>query len=355
MHLKKNTQFTCFRKKPIEKLLFTCFLILSPLFFLLSCSDNESSLNDPVDEWILEEKKLRVLSTIEMIDDLVKQIGKQHVATLPLIRNSLDPHTYELVKGDGEKFEYADLIFYNGLGLEHGPSLKHALESKSNAVPLGNAIKEQFPEKIFYLGSMPDPHIWMDIELWMYTVPVIVDSLSAHDPVHADEYHANGETLFKIMEEENLHVRKLMHSIPEERRYLVTSHDAFNYFARSYLALEPELASDEWQKRCEAPEGLSPETQISTTDIQNIIDHLKKYKIHVLFAESNVSKDSVKKIVDAMEEKGERVKIASTPLYSDAMGAAGSAGDSYLGMIRHNAETISRFLKESIDDTTESY
>ena len=99
-------------------------------------------------------------------------------------------------------------------------------------------------------------------------------------------------------------IKSRMQAIPSEKRFLVTSHDAFNYFTRAYLASEDELETDSWQKRFAAPEGLAPESQLSPSDIQHIIGHLHKYNINVLFPESNVSKDSIRKILQARKCKG---------------------------------------------------
>jgi manganese/zinc/iron transport system substrate-binding protein len=132
----------------------------------------------------------------------------------------------------------------------------------------------------------------------------------------------------------------VLQKIPEQKRFLVTSHDAFNYFTRAYLATPNEKTQAEWQMRVEAPEGLAPEGQLSTADIQKIIDHLIEYKIQIVFPESNVSRDSLKKIVHACAQKGLVVKISSGVLYGDAMGAPQSDADTYLKMIKHDADVL---------------
>ncbi len=126
----------------------------------------------------------------------------------------------------------------------------------------------------------------------------------------------------------------------------MTSHDAFNYFARAYLAEEGEIETKDWEKRFAAPEGLAPESQLSVKDIQGIIDHLKQHSIHLLFPESNVSRSSIKKILQAGQEHGLNVSIASCALYGDAMGAPGSEGDTYLKMIHYNARMIAEEMNQ---------
>jgi manganese/zinc/iron transport system substrate-binding protein len=325
---------------------------LSPVcIYLLLClvgcmSDSHTSHIQAVKQWMIPNGKVKVLSTTAMINDLVKEVGGENVDGLTLIVGELDPHSYQLVKGDDEKLLFADLIFFNGLGLEHGPSLQNFLMQQSKAVALGDNIQNENPSLIISYREQLDPHIWMDVSLWAKAVNYIVEALSQKDPVHAEMYRLNGQQLIHRMLEEHAHIREQLQEIPAEKRYLVTSHDAFNYFARAYLAEISENKQD-WQERFVAPEGLAPDSQLSTANIQAIIDHLKKYHIRVIFPESNISRDSIRKIVQAAKEKGLDVKIAMTPLYADAMGKEGSDGDTYLKMIKHNANIIASYLEHN--------
>lgn len=321
------------------------FLIFSLLVGFLSCCQTSQHHNE-VREWMTPNGKIKVLSTTAMIDDIVSRIGGERVDSHILIKGELDPHSYQLVKGDGEKLMFADIIFSNGLELEHGPSLRSYLAKEEKAIRLGNWIEERRPGQILFVDGQPDPHIWMDVSLWAQIVPIIVEVFSQHDPEHAGDYQKRGEGLALEMLKKHQKMREMMHTIPDEKRYLVTSHDAFNYFARAYLASDREKTIEEWKNRFEAPEGLAPESQISAINIQAIIDHMEKYRIRVLFPESNVSKDSIRKIVSAGKEKGLDLSISDTPLYGDAMGAPGSSGDTYLKMIQHNVDTLVKHLKE---------
>lgn len=288
-------------------------------------------------------KKLRVISTTAMINDLVQSVGGDHIASYTLIEGSLDPHSYQLVKGDDEKLGRADLIFYNGLGLEHGASLHYYLENSPKAVSLGGFIYKTHPEKILHVSTQFDPHIWMDASLFAEGIPAIVEALSRSDPEHAEEYAANGKKRQEALQTLHERVKGILHGVPQEHRYLVTSHDAFNYFARAYLA-EPEEPESVWTERFQAPEGLAPDSQISSADIQFILNHIKRYNVPVIFPESNVSQDSIKKIVDAASEQGFHVTIPRERLYGDAMGKSGSEGATYEGMILYNAKLLEHYL-----------
>ncbi len=304
--------------------------------FLGACSSNLSE----VEAWAAQNGKLKVLSTTAMIDDLVGQIGKERIDHIALITGEIDPHSYELVKGDDEKLNLAALIFYNGLGLEHGASLRYQLEHHRNAVGLGDKLLETAPDLILRSGREIDPHIWMDISVWSRMIGPIVEALSQADPEGREFYRANGETLQKVMQQAHKNIYGQLQQIPSSKRLLVTSHDAFNYFTRAYLASPDETAQELWQRRCEAPEGLAPDGQLSASDIQEIIHHLVEYRVQVVFPESNVSRDSLKKIVHACRQKGLEVKIAEHPLYGDAMGPK-----TYLQMIEHDANILTEAWK----------
>jgi len=316
---------------------------------LTGCSEQHQKRQADFQNWIQPNQKVKVLSTTAMIDDLVKQVGGDHVNSLTLIQGKLDPHSYQLVKGDDEKLAFAQVIFYSGLGLEHGPSLQQYLSENPHAVSLGDRISQQQATDVIYVNGQKDPHIWMDISLWAKTVPMIVETLSQKDPSHRQEYEANGQKLLQEMAKAHQQVKEIMQQVPASKRYMVTSHDAFNYFARAYLAEDNEISTGEWQKRFNAPEGLAPESQLSTANIRLIINYLKKYQIHLLFPESNVSRDSIKKIVQAGNEQGLNIAIACCPLYGDAMGEPGSEGDTYLKMILYNAKTLASHMEPALD------
>lgn len=309
-------------------------IFLSSLFFCFwGCSSN--SAQSEMGKWMENNGKVKVLSTTAMIDDLVAQIGGEYIDHLPLIIGQMDPHSYELVKGDDEKIALAEIVFTHGLGLEHGASLRYQLGHHPHVVALGDEIRRSFPEKILFVDGQLDPHVWMDISLWSKSVDPIVRALSERDPAHAEMYKKNGEKVYQEMLAVHEELKKQIREIPSEKRYLVTSHDAFHYFAHAYLGDE-----NSWQQRCKAPEGLAPDGQLSTVDIQRIIDHLFAYHITVVFSESNVSKDSLKKIVSSCALKGLKVKISDQTLYGDAMGSADSNANTYLGMIRHNIAVL---------------
>jgi manganese/zinc/iron transport system substrate-binding protein len=280
--------------------------------------------------------KKKVLSTIAQIGDLVAFVGGDRIESQVLVRGELNPHSYELVKGDDEKISQSQILFYNGLGLEHGGSVASMLAQHPNTLAIGDKIRELHPDKILYKGSQVDPHIWMDVSLWADSVDSIADKLASLDPEGADEYKARAAALKEQMQTTHQHLYTTLQAIPSDKRFLVTSHDAFHYFTRAYLA---DPGESDWGKRFAAPEGLAPDGQLNPLDLQKIIDHLSRYHIEVLFPESNVSRDSIRKIAAAGKQLGLDLRICREALYGDAMKGT------YLEAMRHNANAISHCLE----------
>lgn len=286
-------------------------------------------------------KKIKVLSTIPMIGDLVERIGGEAIDHMTLIRGNIDPHNYELVKGDVEKIQYADIVFYNGLGLEHGASLSYQIQNHRKSIALGNYLLENYKDKIIISEGEIDPHVWMDVSLWKNSIDLVVKVLSDIDFANGEYFATNGTKLLAELHQLDLEMFSLIQEIPEERRFLVTSHDAFSYFARRYFAMADEA---DWSKRCAAPEGLAPDGQLSMGHIRDIVAHLSQYRISVIFPESNVSPDSLKKVREACLEKGIEVSISKNSLHGDSVGEENGSANTYMKMMKKNAEVIHQSL-----------
>ncbi len=304
----------------MKKILGILGLILIIWFVLSKTGEKQGVLQTSV------SCKTRVLSTTAMIGDIVKQIGGGDVQSVLLI------------KGDDEKIDGADLVFFNGLHLEHGASLRHKLKSHPGAVSVGDCVFSKYPELILFEKGQLDPHIWMDVSLWAKIVEPIVEAFCKKDPENALFYQQRGIDVREKMLRFHEDLKSRLQQVPEERRYLVTSHDAFGYFTRAYLAGNEDSVQNSWKKRFAAPEGLAPDGQLGVSDLQKIIDYLAEYRVGVVFPESNVSRDSLKKIIFACKEKGISVRFSNYPLYGDCMGNAGS----YLDMIEHNGSVLIR-------------
>ena len=166
-------------------------LTLVCAFGLFACKADREQKNDKLKIWMSENGKKKVLCTTAQVASLVEKVGGDAIECLTLIQGEHDPHSYQLVKGDDEKFNRADLIFFSGLGLEHGPSLAYRLEHGKSAYSLGDYILKTDPKSIIYIDTTIDPHVWMDVSLWSKTIPFIVEELSKVLPDCKDEIKKN--------------------------------------------------------------------------------------------------------------------------------------------------------------------
>jgi manganese/zinc/iron transport system substrate-binding protein len=176
-----------------------------------------------------------------------------------------------------------------------------------------------------------DPHVWMDVRGWMKAVTVVEQALSEFDPDNAAVYQANAAAYIAELEALDAYVRKVIASIPENQRVLVTAHDAFNYLGRAY-GLDVR-----------GIQGLSTESEAGVQDIEKLIDFLVKRGLPAVFVETSVADKNVRALVEGAKARGHDVGIGGE-LFSDAMGEPGTYEGTYIGMIDHNATTIARAL-----------
>jgi len=310
------------------KRIITLFVLLGVFCLASACSKKNKTVSSD---------KIKVVSTTAMIAEIVEHIAKDKIESVCLIKGDIDPHSYELVKGDQAKLSSANCIFYQGLGLEHGASLISYLKSNPKALAVGEVLQNNYADQLIYHDGYLDPHVWLDIDLWQKIIPAITTKLSEVDPANASFYEANAQELKIKMTELDSSIQNLLNDIPESKRYLVTAHSAFSYFARRYLAHEGA-----WLDRHIAPEGLAPEAQISLYDIEKVVSYIQSHGVDIIFSESNVSKEAIHKIMDVCAKSGISIKLASKPLFGDAL----FDEKGYLDMMWHNATLLHQAWNE---------
>jgi manganese/zinc/iron transport system substrate-binding protein len=300
--------------------------LISIIFISLSACSNDSITNG-------QEGKIQVVATIAQIGDVVKEVGGEHVNVTSLMGPGTDPHLYKAVHSDIEAMTNADIIFYNGLNLEGNMNEMFAEMGKSKPTI---AVAETIPVHELIADptnpDIPDPHVWFDIELWQYTVETLRDELIQLDSDHKADFEKNADAYLAKLDELHLYALEKISEIPEESRVLVTAHDAFSYFGEAYGLEVMGL------------QGLSTESEYSLNDIQRIIDVLVERNIKAVFIESSISERSIQAVVEGAKEKGHDVIIGGE-LYSDAMGEEDTEEGTYIGMFRHNIDTIVESLK----------
>jgi manganese/zinc/iron transport system substrate-binding protein len=176
-----------------------------------------------------------------------------------------------------------------------------------------------------------DPHVWMDVSAWSECIGVVSDALSEFDPAHAADYRANAEQYRESLAELHAYGHSAIGSIPADRRVLVTSHDAFNYFGRAY-GLDVQ-----------GIQGLSTESEAGLQRINELVEMLAARRIPAVFVESSVPRKNMDALVEGTRAKGHAVRVGGE-LYSDAMGAPGTYEGTYLGMLDHNITLVTRAL-----------
>jgi len=280
------------------------------------------------------DKKLKVATTVTMVADLVRQVGGDRVEVAALMGPGVDPHLYKAAASDITKLQQADVIFYSGLLLEGKMQdiFAKLARSKRFVYPVTEAISvEKLLEPPQFAGHY-DPHVWFEVPLWKLCADVVTKGLSEADPSGKDYYEKRAAKTRSRMDELHAWALKKSAELPAERRILVTSHDAYNYFGRAYGFQVVGL------------QGISTVTEAGLADMAKLTDFIKQKKVKAVFVETSVPHHTIERI-----SKDTGVKIGGE-LFSDAMGTPGQMENgydlgTYEGMIKHNMTTIVEALK----------
>ena len=280
------------------------------------------------------ERKIRVTTTTSMVTDLVQQVGGDRVEVAGLMGAGVDPHLYKATAGDVSKLQQAEVIFYNGLVLEGKMTdiFTKLARSKKFVYPVTEGVPEKkLLEPPEFEGHF-DPHVWFDVELWALCAQTVVKGLAEFSPKDKAHFEQRGkEVATKLRALHEWSVKKAA-ELPKEKRILVTSHDAYNYFGRAYGFQVVGL------------QGVSTVTEAGLADMAKLVDFIKKKQLKAIFVESSVSPATLQRIA-----KDAGVKVGGE-LFSDAMGTPGQMEHgydlgTYEGMIKHNLTTIVGALK----------
>jgi zinc/manganese transport system substrate-binding protein len=264
---------------------------------------------------------LKVVASFSILGDLVRSAGGDRVEVTTLVGPDSDAHVYSPTPADAKKIADAKLIIVNGLGFEGWlPRLVQSSGSKAKIVTASDGITP------LRLGTDADPHAWQSVGNAKIYVANIRTALSAADPANAERYRANAEAYLAKLDALEREVRDAIAKLPPARRKVISTHNAFGYFAAAYGI---EFI---------APLGVSTESEPSARDIAKIITQIKQGNIPAVFLE-NVTDPRLMQRISA--ETG--AKIGGT-LYSD--GLTGEKGDAptYIDMVRHNIKALTRAL-----------
>ncbi|UHA74633.1 metal ABC transporter solute-binding protein, Zn/Mn family [Paenibacillus sp. 481] len=303
-------------------------LFLSMVFALAACADSKAEGDSGADG------KLKVTATIGMIADVAQNIGGEHVVVESLMGPGVDPHYYKASQGDIKKLDQADIVFYNGLLLE-GKMVdvfeKLSRNKTTVAVAKDVPVAKLLADPAAGVDSH-DPHIWFNVQHWMKATEVIRDTLIEKDAKNADDYKRKADAYLKELQELDTYAREQIALIPDKSRVLVTAHDAFGYFGDAYGIKVVGL------------QGMSTASEYGSKDVSELRNFLVDNQIKAVFVESSVSTKGIEAVIEGAKQKGHAVKIGGE-IFSDAMGPAGTKEGTYIGMVRHNVDTIVNALK----------
>jgi len=267
------------------------------------------------------QDRLNVVASFSILGDLAKNVGGDHVSVTTLVGPNGDVHVYTPAPADAKKVADAKVLVINGLGLEGW--LPRLLQASGGRAPTVIATKGIAPLK---LGSGADPHAWQSVVNAKIYVANIRDALVAADPADAEVFRNQAQTYLAKLDALDREVGEAVARIPQDHRKVISTHDAFGYFAAAYgIAFI-------------APEGVSTESEASARDIAGIISQIKASKIPAVFLE-NISDPRLMQRITA--ESGARI---GGTLYSDSLTDEKGESPTYIDMVRHNIKALTSAL-----------
>jgi manganese/iron transport system substrate-binding protein len=275
----------------------------------------------------VSSRKVIVCSTTQ-IADFTRQIVGDRCEVICVLAPGEDPHTYEVGNDDMLTVKRADLCIENGWNLEGHAWMEELAQTAGK--PILTCVDRVEP--LIIEGDddpINDPHAWFNTDNAAIYVINIRNAISQIDPKYADEYKARSELYLLQLRGLDYWIKEQVNAIPKNRRILVTHHDAFGYFSTAYgfQAISPvgwttgELAG------------------VAVDQRQKIVEQIRDLGVKSIFVETSINRELLDGIA---RETG--ITIGGE-LYSDAMGAAGTAGETYIGMMRENVLTIVEHLK----------
>ena len=268
-------------------------------------------------------EQLKVVASFSILADFVRNVGGDRINLTTLVGADSDVHVYTPAPSDAKRIADAKLVVVNGLGLEGWlPRLVQSSGSKAQVVTVSAGIA---PLK---LGSAADPHGWQSVPNAKIYVTDIANALAAADPDDAEFFRAQAKAYLEKLETLDREVREAVAKIPQERRKVISTHDAFGYFAAEYGV------------QFIAPLGVSTETEPSARDIATIIGQIRAQKIPAVFLE-NISDDRLIRRIAA--ETGS--KVGGT-LISDGLTGEKGPAPTYIDMVRHNIKALTSALSD---------
>lgn len=277
------------------------------------------------------QAQVKVASFSTVLSEIAQKVGGKNVVVTSVIKPGQDPHEYQLTPGDLSAATASDLVLLSGKGMEatYLRNLRDALPKQVQVLEVGDQIpsltKGADEGKDAEKEATQDPHWWNSVLDTEKATMVVRDAFVHLDGQHAADYQAAALAYLNSLKELDSWARRKIAELPRNQRKLVTSHDAFQYFAKDYGF------------QIDSIEGLTTDQEPSVSHVTALIAEIKKQGVKAIFLENTLNP---KVSVEITRESG--AKIGGS-LYADGLGPGD--GETYAGMVRHNVNTIVDALK----------
>ncbi len=285
--------------------------------------------------WASDKGAVKAVATFSILGDLVQRVGGERVSVEVLVAPGSDAHVFQPKPAQARQLGQAHVVFSNGLGFEGwmGRLIK-TTHFKGQHVVVSQGLKpleaaDDGNDSHGHRHAAADPHAWQDVAHVRLYVANIVQGLCKADAVACDVYRRNGQAYTRELDALDQEIRAAWQQIPPGQRLVITSHDAFAYYAKAYGV------------RFLAPQGVSTDAEASASGVAKLVRQIRKEGAKALFVE-NVSDPRL--IEQIARETG--LRLSQQRLFSDSLSAPGGHADSYIAMMRHNTAALTGAIRQ---------
>lgn len=266
------------------------------------------------------QERIEIVATASMIADMVKNIAGDLANVETIVPIGGDPHTYDPTPSAAMLASRADLVFVNGLTFEGW--LEELIRNSGTDAEIIRVTEGIQPIASEQYQNATDPHAWMSAKMGLHYILNIKNALVNYAPAEAFLIETNYKVYKRKLEALDNYIDEQIRKIPQEKRILITSHDAFQYYGRRYgIRLESML-------------GVSTDSDVQTSDIRRLNEVIRESNVPAIFIESTINPKQLEQIA-----RDNGIKIGGK-LYSDSLGDGDSPASTYIDMLRHNTDVI---------------
>jgi zinc/manganese transport system substrate-binding protein len=282
---------------------------------------------------------LKVVASFTILGDLAKQVGGDDVTVTTLVGPNGDAHVFQPTPSDAKALKDADVIIINGLGFEGwmGRLIK-ASDTQAPVITASTGItktltlkdtEDKSHDHDHHHHGSTDPHAWQNVTNGRVYVKTIAEALQKTDPANAKDYGERAAKLDADLAALDAWVEKEIASVPAEKRRVITTHDAFGYFADAY------------QVTFLAPTGFSTEDEPSAKEMKNLVKQVKSGKTRALFLESMGNPNIIKQLA------AETGAVVGPALYTDALSTENGPAATYQKMMQYNVTALVKAMQQN--------